>query len=79
MVAIPLVFISLLIATSTGKPFIWYLLSGLPFAFISLVYITERIYINSEKKNYAKLILAGYIIAIIVWSLFVKIPSYIVF
>jgi len=79
MIAIPLVFISLLIATSTGKPFIWYLLSGLPFAFICLVYITERIYINSEKKIYGKLILAGYIIAIIVWSLFVELPSYIVF
>jgi hypothetical protein len=79
MIAIPLVFISLLIATSTGKPFIWYLLPGLPFAFISLIYITERIYFNSEKKNYSKLILTGYIIAVIVWSLFVQLPSYIVF
>ncbi|WP_455369896.1 phospholipid carrier-dependent glycosyltransferase [[Eubacterium] cellulosolvens] len=79
MFAIPLTFISLLIATSTGKPFVWYLLSGLPFAFISLVYVFERIYIKSENKITAKLIIAGYVISIIVWSLFVDLPSYIVF
>jgi len=79
MFAIPLVFISLLIATSTGKPFIWYLLSALPFAFISLVYVIERIYIKSENKITAKLIITAYIISIIVWSLFVNLPSYIIF
>jgi predicted membrane-bound dolichyl-phosphate-mannose-protein mannosyltransferase len=79
MFVIPLVFASLLIATSTGKPFVWYLLSGLPFAFISLVYVIERIYMNSEKKVTAKLIITGYILSIIIWSLFVNLPSYIVF
>ncbi len=79
MFVIPLVFASLLITISTGKPFVWYLLSGLPFAFISLVYVIERIYMNSEKKITAKLIIAGYILSIIIWSLFVNLPSYIVF
>ena len=79
MIAIPLAFISLLIVTSTGKPFIWYLLAGLPFAFISLVYMIERIYLNSEKKIIAKIIFIFYILAVIVWSLFVQLPSYITF
>ena len=79
MFAIPLAFILLLISTSTGKPFIWYLLSALPFAFISLVYVIERIYIKSENKITAKLIISAYIISIIIWSLFVNLPPYIVF
>lgn len=69
----------LLIASSAsvGEPFIWYLLPGLPLAFISLTYMLNRMYVGSGNKVVATAILLLYLTAVVVWSLFVTLPPYI--
>jgi hypothetical protein len=74
---IPMAFLLLLASVSVGKPFIWYLLPGMPFAFISFVYMINRFYIGSGSKKVANVILALYLASVAVWSLFVNVPFYI--
>jgi hypothetical protein len=78
---IPLTFLLLITLTATGKPFIWYLLPGLPFAFISLAYMINRLYDDSMKTGLAKAILILYIASVLFWSLsqhLVNLPQYII-
>jgi dolichyl-phosphate-mannose--protein O-mannosyl transferase len=74
---VPLAFLVLVGLFSRGKPFIWYLIPGLPFAFISLAYMIVRIFARSENRSLAKGVLALYIASIFVWSLFINLPPYI--
>jgi len=74
--AIPLAFLILLASVSYGKAFIWYLLPVLPFAFISLAYMTDRIYGGSRKRVAAKVTLVLYLILLVVWSVLVEVPPY---
>jgi dolichyl-phosphate-mannose--protein O-mannosyl transferase len=76
---VPLAFLVLIGLFSRGKPFIWYLIPAMPFAFISLTYMIERIFHRSENKSVAKGVLAVYIVSIFVWSLFINLPPYIKF
>jgi len=76
---VPLAFLVLIGLFSRGKPFIWYLIPGMPFAFISLAYMIDRIFLRCENKSVAKGVLALYIVSIFVWSLFINVPSYIKF
>ena len=75
--AMPMGFLLLLASVSVGKPFIWYLLPGLPFAFLSLVFVINSIYMESTNKWARRTILGLYIVSIIVWSVLVDLPPYI--
>jgi hypothetical protein len=75
---IPLTFLLLITLIARGKPFIWYLLPGLPFAFISLAYVINRFYDDSMKTGLAKAILILYLASIFLWSLLANLPQYIV-
>jgi 4-amino-4-deoxy-L-arabinose transferase-like glycosyltransferase len=76
IVAIPLAFLILLASVSYGKTFIWYLLPVLPFAFISLAYVTDRVYGESRKRIATKIALILYLILLVVWSTLVEVPPY---
>ena len=76
---VPLAFLVLIGFFSRGKPFIWYLIPGMPFAFISLAYMIDRIFLRCENKSVAKVVLTLYIVSIFVWSLIINLPSYIKF
>ncbi|MBS7626916.1 phospholipid carrier-dependent glycosyltransferase [Candidatus Bathyarchaeota archaeon] len=70
-------FIILVASTSFGKTFIWYLLPGLPFAYICLAYMLDRLYRDSGNKFGVKATLILYVAAVAFWSLFVELPPYI--
>jgi len=74
---VPLAFLVLLSGVSVGKIFIWYLLPGLPFAFVSLTYMISRVYSEVSRKTAPRIVMAVYVALIVVWSLFVKIPQFI--
>jgi hypothetical protein len=74
---IPLAFIFLVASTSVGKTFIWYLLPGIPFAYISLAYMFDRIYRYSENKVWVDAALLSYVSAVAFWSIFIELPPYI--
>jgi 4-amino-4-deoxy-L-arabinose transferase-like glycosyltransferase len=77
MMPLPLAFLLLLSSSaSLGEPFIWYLLPGLPLAFISLTYMVNKTHADSTNKTVASAIIFSYVVLIVVWSLFVRLPPY---
>ncbi|MEM3595562.1 MAG: phospholipid carrier-dependent glycosyltransferase [Candidatus Bathyarchaeia archaeon] len=70
-------FIVLVALTSLGKTFIWYLLPGLPFAYICLAYMLDRLYRDSGSRFWVKAALILYVAAVAFWSIFVELPPYI--
>jgi len=75
---IHLAFPLLLASLSIGKPFIWYLLPGLPFAFISLAYVLNKIYDESRNKKIANYLLVMYLAMVTIWSFLIDLPPYVV-
>jgi dolichyl-phosphate-mannose--protein O-mannosyl transferase len=75
---IPLGFMLLIASASIGKPFIWYLLPGLPLGLISLTYVITATYAQSENRHLAGIFLAVYLASVVFWSLFVDLPPYVV-
>jgi hypothetical protein len=74
----PLAFLLLLsFSASVGEPFVWYLLPGLPSAFMCLTYVIAKIYAKSTNQLAAKSILLLYLVSNVIWSLFVDLPPYI--
>jgi hypothetical protein len=72
-IAAPFVFLSFIAATSYGQVNIWYLLPGLPFAFIALAYmICALTQAHSPRKT--ALIILVYCPAVAVWSLYFQLP-----
>ena len=77
LVPIPLGFMLLLASTSTGKPFIWYVLPGLPLGFFSLAYVITTAYTKSENRRVTRILLAAYLASVVFWSLFAHLPPYV--
>jgi hypothetical protein len=76
---VPIAFFSLLALISFGQVFVWYILPGLPFAFISLAYFIESIYKESKNKKAVALFILAYTIALSIWSIAVQLPSFLPF
>jgi len=77
MMPLPLAFLLLLSSSaSLGEPFVWYLLPGLPLAYISLTYVVNKTHVESTNKTVATSIIFLYLVLIVVWSLFVRLPPY---
>jgi len=78
MMPLPLGFLFLLVSSvSVGDPFVWYVLPGLPLAFISLTYVMNRMYVGSQNKFVATAAMLLYLASVAVWSLFIRLPPYI--
>ena len=71
-----LVFFSIVGAISFGQGFFWYLLPALPFGFISLGYVLSLAK-SSWKSSRTKLFLGGYLILVVVWSIYFALPGFI--
>jgi 4-amino-4-deoxy-L-arabinose transferase-like glycosyltransferase len=71
-----LVFFSVVGAISFGQGFFWYLLPALPFGFISLGYVLSLAK-PSWKSSRTKLFLGGYLILVVVWSLYFALPGFV--
>ena len=78
LVPIPIGFVLLLASASTGKPFIWYVLPGLPLGLFSLAYVITRAYTKSEDRRVTRILLAAYLASVVFWSLLVRLPPYVV-
>jgi hypothetical protein len=68
----------LVASVSTGKPLIWYLLPGLPLAFICLAYVLTKYYSESANRRISVIALTLYLASVVFWSLFVDLPPYVV-
>jgi predicted membrane-bound dolichyl-phosphate-mannose-protein mannosyltransferase len=73
----PLLFWSLVLLTSYGLVFYWYILPALPFAFISLSYVLWHL-TKKVKLTIRLPIMIAYLAAMAVWSYFQFLPSFIV-
>jgi dolichyl-phosphate-mannose--protein O-mannosyl transferase len=65
------------VATSYGQVFIWYIMPALPFAFISLAYVILCIKPTRGTSPRYIVIVIGYCLAAVAWSLFFQLPSFI--
>jgi 4-amino-4-deoxy-L-arabinose transferase-like glycosyltransferase len=72
-----LLFWSLVLLTSYGLVFYWYILPALPFAFIALSYVLWHL-TKKIKVTIRLPIVIGYLVAVAVWSYYLFLPSFLV-